>query len=134
MQVSAFARTAISRLGDFSRLNDVTLVEVWDQDTLISFGVVESWFDNTDVFIYGFRKHSIPGAGDVLQWALIQSAITRGKKNLCLGYSMSEGSLNSNLNGVQPLQIKGITISYGMHLKITSMEVFVTGQASYWVK
>lgn len=89
-QIGAFARTAISRLGDFSRLDDVILIEVWDKDSLIGFGVVESWFNTTDVFIYGFRRYDVPGAGDALQWAIIQSSISRGKKILCLGYSLSE--------------------------------------------
>lgn len=85
------ARAYIGCLGHFVRLPDAWLVEVWHANRLLAFGVVEGWFENMDVFLYGFAGPDAPGAFDLLQWAVIENARSRGKRILNVGYSIHAG-------------------------------------------
>lgn len=88
--VGPFARSTMARIGDFARLPEAALLDVFCEDELLGFGVMETCFKRCDVFIYGFSSFESPGVSDYLHWGLINAAVERGKGTLSLGYSIDK--------------------------------------------
>jgi hypothetical protein len=85
------ARTLMSRLPDFARQTEAYLVNVFLAGKLVGFCVVEGWASKMDVALFSFGNRTVPGVKDFLQWAVIEHALSRGKQEVNVGYSISKG-------------------------------------------